>query len=765
MTFAAHLHLKLYLESIQGLERDDLAPQRSLHGSRLAYLALSDPNLSYSVKSKQVRREIAKWKRNSSSEQAKQFWVPGMVALLRQKQGDITGALQSARLLKKWAIAKHNDPALATALKREGAALVQLGRVSEAIQPLEKAHYLFKWKLNELSGQGQVESFLAAAHRIVGSMFAAKAVGLDAINSCIEAKAQSSLIGACQNLASVHLDLGENEHAMEYFQAAYRLAKLEKSEFQISNACLGLAFASLRMGNLDAAESWLEQCDVDTFPRLLGLWGEYSGDLASLKGDSEARVVDSYRQGISPAQISRQWTNVREGYVRIALHFLENGDYVRTKKYLRVAYKYEDYELDNEDTLILNRIGYELKWWQDQNKEAIELLTKHFEEVGRAGFKYEQFRTAQRMEVIAQDMGNEQLAYTWRQKANHFAEVCSAEKLLDILRQREDKRRQEAKDQKLKQVDLYAHGIVTRSKALHANASLISRIGNTAIPVLIRGASGTGKELFAKLTHDLSDRKNQPFVTINCAAIPADIVESEFFGHRRGSFTGAIEDKVGLFKQAHRGTLFLDEVGEMPLPMQAKLLRVLESGEVRQVGSLETERVDVRIVAATNVDLMEAVNQKTFRIDLYYRLRGAEIYLPSLAQRLEDIAPLTRHFMDLACSRMNKMLDLPQATIQWLLGRDWRGNVRQLKAAVDQAVAVCEDGKELTPAEFFGIPKDETAASNFDQEMDSIVEAKIISALEAANWNRSQAARILGMSRTTLNGKIQRMGITKPKTR
>src|ERR1700722_825022 len=229
--------------------------------------------------------------------------------------------------------------------------------------------------------------------------------------------------------------------------------------------------------------------------------------------------------------------------------------------------------------------------------------------------------------------------------------------------------------------------IVGESPALNAALQLVSVVAPTDSSVLILGETGTGKELIARALHDLSSRREKAFVKLNCAAIPLGLLESELFGHEKGAFTGAISQKMGRFELAHKGTLFLDEVGDIPLELQAKLLRVLQEQEFERLGSNRTHKVDVRLVAATHRDLIAMVKQSTFREDLYYRLKVFPIHVPALRQRTEDIPKLVRHFTELYARRMNKRIDtIPAETMEALVRYRWPGNVRELQNFIERAV-------------------------------------------------------------------------------
>ena len=229
-------------------------------------------------------------------------------------------------------------------------------------------------------------------------------------------------------------------------------------------------------------------------------------------------------------------------------------------------------------------------------------------------------------------------------------------------------------------------GMVAQSDAMRQLCDLARRAARVAVPVLITGESGTGKERLARLVHDASPRADGPFVVINCAAIPEQLLESELFGHAAGAFTGASNERIGLFEAAHRGTLFLDEIGEVSLAMQVKLLRVLQDGQVRRVGENTARAIDARIVAATNRDLNQAIEQGDFRQDLYYRLKVVELMVPPLRERPDDILPLARHFLSLASERLDIAVDsLTAEAADRLVNYRWPGNVRELENAIERA--------------------------------------------------------------------------------
>lgn len=308
--------------------------------------------------------------------------------------------------------------------------------------------------------------------------------------------------------------------------------------------------------------------------------------------------------------------------------------------------------------------------------------------------------------------------------------------------------------------------IVGDSPALKAALDLVSIVAPTDSSTLILGETGTGKELIARAIHNLSARKGLPFIKLNCAAIPLGLLESELFGHERGAFTGAVAPKIGRFELAHKGTLFLDEVGDIPLELQAKLLRVLQEQEFERLGSNRTHKVDVRLIAATHRDLAAMVKQSTFRDDLYYRLKVFPIHVPPLRKRPEDIPMLVWHFLKLHSKRMNKRIDeIPWETMDALTRYRWPGNVRELQNFIERAVI-------LSPHRVLRAPVSEleqiNAHKGFNVPLSGLSEIErdhILRALDASNWvigGRSGAAERLGMKRTSLVYRMQKLGISRP---
>lgn len=305
--------------------------------------------------------------------------------------------------------------------------------------------------------------------------------------------------------------------------------------------------------------------------------------------------------------------------------------------------------------------------------------------------------------------------------------------------------------------------IVGRRGGLRPILSQVEAVAPTNITVLIAGETGTGKEVIARAIHELSPRRRRNLVKVNCAAMPAGLLESELFGHERGAFTGAVTSHVGRFALADQGTLFLDEVGDLPLELQPKLLRVLQEREFEPVGSTRSKRVDVRVVAATNQDLLDMVRDREFREDLYYRLNIFPISLPPLRERKADIPEFVRYFVQQYADSMDKVIEtIPEETMQSLVRHSWPGNIRELQNYVARGVILSTDGVfETAPPE----KCEPVAVEVHNPTLEDKVRREILTACQRANWKlggpRGAAAR-LGLKRTTLFYKLKRLGISPP---
>ncbi len=316
--------------------------------------------------------------------------------------------------------------------------------------------------------------------------------------------------------------------------------------------------------------------------------------------------------------------------------------------------------------------------------------------------------------------------------------------------------------------DVIGDGIVGRSAAIKGVLEELAMVATTDATVLITGETGTGKELIARALHNRSSRRAHPFVKVNCAAIPTGLLESELFGHEKGAFTGAVVPRVGRFELANRGTMFLDEIGEAPLELQPKLLRVLQEREFERLGSSRTLHTDARLITATNVSLPKMVDAKQFRADLYYRLNVFPIHVPALRERREDIPLLVRHFARHHAQRTGRRIKwIPSSAMDALVRHSWPGNIRELQNLIERAV-ICSTGERLE-VPVWDLDRDivSPAAGKIEgssQTLEEVDRAQILAALKATGGVLSGpqgAARRLGINRSTLQFRMKKLGIAR----
>lgn len=313
--------------------------------------------------------------------------------------------------------------------------------------------------------------------------------------------------------------------------------------------------------------------------------------------------------------------------------------------------------------------------------------------------------------------------------------------------------------------------IVSNSKAFRKVLEKVEQVAQTDATVLILGESGTGKELITRAIHSISKRSHRPLVKVNCASLPANLIESELFGHEKGAFTGAVAQKIGRFELAHGGTLFLDEVGELPFELQSKLLRVLQEGEFERLGNSKTIKVDVRIIAATNRNLEDSVNKKEFRADLFYRLNVFPIYSPPLRDRKEDIPYLVNHFCKKFSARLNKKItSVPKSILDKLTQYDWPGNVRELENIIERGLIVSKNNS-LESGDWLPVPSSPSEITKSKSEdskssLHQVERSHIQEVLQRTNWKirgETGAAKILGLNPTTLEARMKKLGIVRPR--
>ncbi|RMF56985.1 MAG: sigma-54-dependent Fis family transcriptional regulator, partial [Calditrichaeota bacterium] len=315
----------------------------------------------------------------------------------------------------------------------------------------------------------------------------------------------------------------------------------------------------------------------------------------------------------------------------------------------------------------------------------------------------------------------------------------------------------------------FHYPLVSRSPEIRGIFELIKKVAKSNATILIQGETGTGKELIASLIQFISDRADKPFVKVNCAALPENLLESELFGHEKGAFTGAIQTRIGKFEQANGGTLFLDEIGDMHLSTQAKILRVLQDQSFTRVGGNRTITVDVRVITATNKDLLEEIEAGNFRADLYYRLNVVTLNIPPLRERREDIPIIAQFFLRKFSQEIRKNIPgFCEETRALIQNHSWPGNIRELKNLIERAVLVAEEGQPITPEDLAMSGKDYFAAGGRDRRkqprdglisfdtlnLETIEKEAILKALQESDWVQKDAASLLGISPRALNYKI-----------
>ena len=318
-------------------------------------------------------------------------------------------------------------------------------------------------------------------------------------------------------------------------------------------------------------------------------------------------------------------------------------------------------------------------------------------------------------------------------------------------------------DDNNKIIPLISRAIKGKSEGMQQAVALARKVSATDVTVLLTGETGTGKEVFAQAIHRNSLRKENAFVAVNCSAFSKDLLESEIFGHKAGSFTGAMKDKKGLFEVADNGTIFLDEIGEMAFELQAKLLRVLEAGEYIKIGDTKPTKVNVRVISATNRDLKKEIEQGNFREDLYYRLSVFQIHLPPLRERKEDIELLAESFIQLFSKKLGKQVEgMAPEFLKALKAADWRGNIRELRNVIERSMIVCD--KQLTlqdlPIEIQNARQEDYSGKNYSEfELAAMEKRHIAKVLQHTKGNKTEASRLLKIGLTTLYRKIEEYGI------
>jgi formate hydrogenlyase transcriptional activator len=455
---------------------------------------------------------------------------------------------------------------------------------------------------------------------------------------------------------------------------------------------------------------------------------------------------------------------------------------VRTLAYAERQEIQESFEYDIEGTpckIIMQGKDYFIredlqKWFPDEDQGDIESylgvpiyhpstreVIGHIAAYDPAPMNNEQNQTAI-LKIFAARAGAEiDRLHAWRKLEVANTELKTRLKEIESL-----KNQLQAENKYLQEEIRLNHNfdeIVSKSKGFHKVLQQIEQVASTDATVLIQGESGTGKELIARAIHNISQRSRKPLVKVNCATLPANLIESELFGHEKGAFTGALERKIGRFELADGGSIFLDEIGELPVELQAKLLRVLQEGEFERLGNPRTMRVNVRVIAATNRNLEQAIHKKELREDLYYRLNVFPVICPPLRDRKEDIPLLVKHFCQKHETKIGKKItQIPARVMDTLVAYDWPGNIRELENIIERALILSRNGAleygEWLPAER------KMGKVGASRKLDEVEKEHILEVLKKTGWKVSGergAARILGLNATTLEARMKKLGISR----
>ena len=671
---------------------------------------------------------------------------------------------------------------LARAHGHLGFARMRLGATLAAEKHFRAAIHIATWDLNDEAEALWWHRDMAVMYKNLGRWQQAKFENLSAIATADVIGCHRESGGLRTNLAIVYLKSGEFE-AVETLvnEAEAFFIQAGRPPEALNNYLVKARYLNL-MGKpkeaLELLSSISEELLASDHPREMAICLEYMGD-SHLALRDYANAAALYRRALNNKSASKQFGDVvaEVGY-RLGEALINlgdpNGAILSCERGLKVARemgeRYE--ECANQRILAL------ANWASGNPRKALRNIAEGVQLARLYEIPYELARALQWYgEVTLQSPSPDDHTQARRQlwEARGIYErlglthaARNVDKLLGFESQPEPSTSEPGIEalQGLANLDGGAlrFGIVTCNPEVSEAVATIQSIAPSRIPVLITGQSGVGKEVLAKALHLMSDRRKGPFVPVNCGAVSQTLIDSEFFGHERGAFTGAVSAREGLIASAHQGTLFLDEIGELSPAAQATLLRVLETGELRPVGRDDLRKIDIRLVAATNASLEDLVERGVFRRDLYYRLNGVSVTLPPLQEREEDIRALFRHFWAQAVAASRKKLVLADDVEAMLCAHSWPGNVRELKNEVARVVAMADSGTVVNRESFLPKQRARTAESlrrsREQLTRTSAEREEILRALRAHGGNKAEAARSLGgMKRTTLLYKIERLGI------
>jgi DNA-binding NtrC family response regulator/Tfp pilus assembly protein PilF len=654
---------------------------------------------------------------------------------------------------------------LAMAIGRAGNLWMRLGDWLLARDLLEEARTLFQ-SLGEEPQVANLEANLGIVHKNLCEWAIATHYLRQALSRDRKLGRFAQVANRLQNLGVVYLKSGEWTKAHEAFVEARQTFRQVGNEWGLTTTALSIGIHSRLVGLYDEAKKLLSE----GLERALGagllreeaLAREFLGDLAFEQKDPE-RALEQYRACLSLAERTAPAGDVMSEVLRrMAEVHITLGDLDAAQDEIDRCRKVCDLLDDRYEGAILHRVAGSLLQRRGDRESATREWRTAVNLLGEMGERYERGRALFLLaEHVTEPSEARKLAYrasacfaeVGAERALNEVEEWLAERVSEAVTSAVGEGRRPRLSSRRRAESL---GMVGVSRGLSRALDLVERAAASDLTVLITGQSGTGKELIARAIHEKSTRNDRPFLPVNCGALRADLALSQLFGHRRGAYTGAHTEGVGLVEAAHTGTLFLDEIGELPLDVQVTLLRFLERGDYLRLGETTVRHADVRIIAATHVDLRDAVASRDFRTDLFYRLNEIEINLPPLSERVEDVLPLAHHFIRIY--EPNNRVEITPEAASVLTAYPWPGNVRELENCIKRVLALRRESGDLGADELVGhlgqLEPRRVVPSSAPGER-----AEIVAALERARGNKSAAASILGVSRKTLYSRMRRLGI------
>jgi two-component system, NtrC family, response regulator HydG len=708
--------------------------------------------------------QLAQQHKHASADQNLPLWSL-IEARILFKEGNKEQALEASSRAVNILKNKPNRRALAEALHFQGQILVSYSRFDAAVDALSAALHIYMWELNDLNAHIMIRNLLALVHKRRGKWAVAEDVLERTVSICEEHEVSELSCRVLQNLGVLYLKSGKVTDAITVLKRALLQANKAQHFGIAANVSLTLAIHERMAGHFAKSRRHIrevkEWSQKNNQARTELLCYEYLADIRHDEGflRISLRLLNrALRLALTKWPDTDLVCEVQRRRAEVLVELRKPrparraaDDALRVSQAIR-----EPFEI-----ALAYRASATVSLHEGDRTRGLDELCRCEEILRQLGEKFELGRTLlHRGAALIQESGFAAGSDSLDEARKLFSEMGLAFWVRRTNKLVSSQCRNTSINASSRSDSPEQFGIITRDDKLSAMFSDLVKVASTNLSVILEGESGTGKELFAQALHRLSPRASRPFFPLNCGAIPKEMQESELFGHRRGSFTGAFEDNPGLLESVSGGTLFLDEIGEMSESAQVKLLRAIESSEIRRMGERQHRKIDVRYVAATNVDLAKAMETHRFRSDLYYRLSGMCFRIPPLRERRADIPLLIEFFVDKACKSLNKQVVVSKPLVNLLMGYEWPGNIRELKNSIERAVALANPDSELGPNLFSFISERQLSlGNNLDEDLEEIERQRIIHALEENGWVKTAAARALNITRTTLTSRMDRLGI------